>query len=142
MQTSFHDFYATCQENEENGAENLRLEILSSLKMHAFDRVSNYRREWEVQWYSKKKERVIAMFDIFGTEMDFQSKLCLSLELENLERKWENGAENLRLEIFSLLLKCMLLIESVIIKENEKDNGILSKRSKLLQCLTFFFGLR
>ena len=82
------------------------------------------------------------MFDFFGTEMDFQSKLCLSLELENLERKCENGAENLRLEIFSLLLKCMLLIESVIIKENEKDNGILSKRSKLLQCLTFFFGLR
>ena len=71
MQTSFHDFYATCQENEENGAENLRLEILSSLKMHAFDRVSNHRREWEVQWYSKKKERVIAMFDFFGTEMDF-----------------------------------------------------------------------
>ena len=34
-----------CQENEENGAENLRLEILSSLKMHAFDRVSNYQRE-------------------------------------------------------------------------------------------------
>ena len=71
MQTSFHDFYATCQENEENGAENLRLEILSSLKMHAFDRVSNYQREWEVQRYSKLKERVIAMFDFFGTEMDF-----------------------------------------------------------------------
>ena len=57
MQTSFHDFYATCQENEENGAENLRLEILS------------------------------------------------------------------------LLLKCMLLIESVSIKENEKYSRILSKRS-------------
>ena len=69
MQTSFHDFYATCQENEENGAENLRLEILS------------------------------------------------------------------------LLLKCMPLIESVIIKENEKYSGILSKRSRSLQCLTFF-GLR
>ena len=69
MQTSFHDFYATCQENEENGAENLRLEILS------------------------------------------------------------------------LLLKCMLLIESVIIKENEKYSRILSKRSGSLQCLTFF-GLR
>ena len=55
MQTSFHDFYATCQENEENGAENLRLEILS------------------------------------------------------------------------LLLKCMLLIESVIIKENEKCSGMYSK---------------
>ena len=66
MQTSFHDFYATCQENEENGAENLRLEILS------------------------------------------------------------------------LLLKCMLLIESVIIKEIEKYSGILSRS---LQCLTFL-GLR
>ena len=69
MQTSFHDFYATCQENEENGAENLRLEILS------------------------------------------------------------------------LLLKCMLLIESVSIKENEKYSRILSKRSGSLQCLTFL-GLR
>ena len=63
MQTSFHDFYATCQENEENGAENLRLEILS------------------------------------------------------------------------LLLKCMLLIESVIIKENEKYSGTLSKMSELLHAM-------
>ena len=68
------------------------------------------------------------MFDFFGTEMDFQSKLCLSFELEKrCQENEENGAENLRLEILSLLLKCMLLIESVIIKENEKCSGMYSK---------------
>jgi hypothetical protein len=51
----------------------------------------------------------------------------------------ENGAENLRLEILSLLLKCMLLIESVIIKENEKYSGTVSKMSKLLHAMFDFF---
>ena len=88
MQTSFHDFYATCQENEENGAENLRLEILSLLLKCMLLIESVIIKENEK--YSRilsKRSGSLQCLTFFWTEMDFQSKLCLSFESENVERK-------------------------------------------------------